>query len=41
MTGALKSALTLAVLAALVLVAAVWGWAALTEPLPKEEPVAI
>ena len=41
MTGALKSALTLAVLAALVLVAAVWGWSALTEPLPREEPVAI
>jgi hypothetical protein len=41
MSGALKSALTLAVLAVLVLVAAVWGWAALTEPLPQEEPVAI
>lgn len=41
MSGALKSALTLAALAVLVLVAAVWGWAALTEPLPQEEPVAI
>jgi hypothetical protein len=41
MTGALKSALTLAVLAVLVLFAAVWGWGALTEPLPQEEPVAI
>ena len=41
MTGALRSALTLAVLALLVLAAAVWGWSALTEPLPQEEPVAI
>ena len=41
MTGALKSALTLAVLGLLVVVAAVWGWAALTEPLPEDEPVAI
>jgi hypothetical protein len=41
MSGALKSALTLAVLALLVVVAAVWGWAALTEPFPEEEPVAI
>jgi hypothetical protein len=41
MSGALKSALTLAVLAGLVLVAALWGWAALTEPLPEDEPVAI
>ena len=41
MSGALRSALTLAVLALLVVVAAVWGWAALTEPLPQEEPVAI
>jgi hypothetical protein len=41
MSGALKSALTLAVLALLVAVAAVWGWAALTEPFPEEEPVAI
>ena len=41
MSGALRSALTLAVLAGLVLLAAVWGWAALTEPLPQEEPVAV
>jgi hypothetical protein len=40
-TGALKSALTLVVLALLVVVAAVWGWAALTEPFPEEAPVAI
>jgi hypothetical protein len=41
MSGALKSALTLAVLGLLMVVAAVWGWAALTEPFPQEEPVAI
>ena len=41
MSGALRSALTLAVLALLVVVAAVWGWAALTEPFPEDEPVAI
>ncbi len=41
MTGALKSALTLTALALLLVVATVWGWAALTTPLPKEEPVAI
>ena len=41
MSGALRSALTLAVLAVLVLVAALWGWAALTEPFPRDEPVAI
>ena len=41
MTAALRSGLTLAVLALLVAVAAVWGWAALTEPFPTEEPVAI
>jgi hypothetical protein len=40
-TGALKSALTLAVLVLLVLVAAAWGWSALTQPFPQEEPVAI
>jgi hypothetical protein len=40
-SGALKSALTLAVLALLVVVAAIWGWAAFTEPLPEDEPVAI
>lgn len=41
MSGALRSALTLAVLGLLLVVAAVWGWAALTEPLPENEPVAI
>ena len=41
MSGAARSALTLAVLAGLVLVAAMWGWAAFTEPFPEEEPVAI
>ncbi len=41
MSGALKSGLTLVVLALLLVVAAVWGWAALTEPFPQEEPVAI
>jgi hypothetical protein len=40
-SGALKSALTLAVLGLLVVVAALWGWAALTEPFPEDEPVAI
>jgi hypothetical protein len=41
MTGAARSALTLTVLAVLVLIAAVWGWAAFTEPFPEDEPVAI
>ena len=41
MSGAARSALTLTVLAVLVLLAAVWGWAALTEPFPEDEPVAI
>ena len=41
MSGALRSALTLAVLGLLVVVAAIWGWAALTEPFPEDEPVAI
>ncbi len=41
MTAVLRSGLTLAVLALLVVVAAVWGWAALTQPFPKDEPVAI
>jgi hypothetical protein len=40
-TGAARSALTLTVLAVLVLIAAVWGWAAFTEPFPEDEPVAI
>lgn len=41
MTGALKSALTLAFLGLLVVVGAIWGWVALTEPFPEDEPVAI
>ncbi|KQV63297.1 hypothetical protein ASC64_16980 [Nocardioides sp. Root122] len=41
MSGALRSALTLAVLALLVVVASLWGWAAFTEPFPKDEPVPI
>ena len=41
MTAALKSGLTLMVLALLLCVAAVWGWGALTKPFPKDEPVAI
>jgi LytR cell envelope-related transcriptional attenuator len=41
MNGAARSALTLAVLAGVVVVAAVWGWAAFTEPLPEDGPVAI
>src|SRR5690606_29282714 len=42
MSGALKSALTLAVLALLVVIAGAWGWSALTAPLPHhDEPVAI
>lgn len=38
MSAPLKSALTLLVLAALLLVAAVWGWQAATKPLPSSEP---
>jgi hypothetical protein len=41
MSAGLRSAVTLAVLAGLVLIGTVWGWAALTKPFPKEEPVAI
>ena len=41
MTPGIRSGLTLAFLAALVLIAAAWGWSALTEPLPRDEPVAI
>jgi hypothetical protein len=41
MSGALRTALTLAVLGLLVVVAAIWGWAALTKPFPQDEPVAI
>jgi len=38
MSASLKSALTLLVLVALMLVAAVWGWQAATKPLPSSEP---
>lgn len=41
MTAGLKTAITLGVLTLLVIIAAVWGWAALTEPFPQDEPVAI
>ena len=38
MTASLRSALTLLVLGALLLVAAVWGWRAATKPFPSSEP---
>ncbi len=38
MSAGLRSALTLAVLALLVLVGALWGWAAFTEPFPETSP---
>ena len=38
MPAALKSALTLLVLAALLLVAGIWGWQAATKPFPTSEP---
>lgn len=41
MSGAMKSALTLTFLGVLLVVASVWGFAALTEPFPEDEPVAI
>lgn len=41
MSGALRSALTLAFLGLLVVVATLWGWSAFTEPFPEDEPVAI
>ena len=41
MSAGLRTAITLGVLTLLVLVAAVWGWSALTEPFPEDEPVAI
>jgi hypothetical protein len=40
-TAGLKTAITLAVLGLMMVVAAIWGWAALTEPFPEDEPVAI
>lgn len=41
MTAGLRSALTLAGLVAIVLVATLWGWAAFTEPFPEEEELPI
>lgn len=41
MTAGARSALTLLALGLLLIAATVWGWAALTEPFPKNEPVAI
>lgn len=41
MTAGLRSALTLAGLVGVVLVATLWGWAAFTEPLPELEEVPI
>ena len=41
MTAGARSALTLLVLGLLLVGATVWGWGALTEPFPQDEPVAI
>jgi hypothetical protein len=41
MSGALRSALTLATLGLIVVVATLWGWSAFTEPFPEDEPVPI
>jgi hypothetical protein len=41
MSGALRSALTLATLGLLVVAATLWGWSAFTEPFPEDEPVPI
>lgn len=41
MTAGLRTAVTLGVLGLMVVVAAIWGWAALTQPFPEDEPVAI
>lgn len=38
MTASLKSALTLLALGALLVIAAVWGWHAVTKPFPSTEP---
>lgn len=38
MTASIKSALTLLTLVALLLIAALWGWQAVTKPLPSSEP---
>ena len=41
MSAGARSGLTLLTLALLLVVATVWGWRALTEPLPKDDPIAI
>ncbi|MDR7254616.1 hypothetical protein J2X46_003614 [Nocardioides sp. BE266] len=41
MSGALRSALTLAFLGLIVVVATMWGWSAFTEPFPEDDPVPI
>lgn len=41
MSAGLRSALTLGGLVVIVLVATLWGWAAFTEPFPKEEEIPI
>jgi hypothetical protein len=41
MSGAARSGLTLLGLGVLLVVATAWGWNALTEPFPSDEPVAI
>lgn len=41
MTAAARSGLTLLALGLLLVAATVWGWSALTEPFPQDEPVAI
>ncbi len=41
MSAAARSGLTLLTLAMLLVVATLWGWSALTKPLPRDEPIAI
>ena len=41
MSTVTRSGLTLLVLGVLLVVATAWGWSALTEPFPSDEPVAI
>lgn len=41
MTAGARSGLTLLTLGLLLVVATVWGWRALTEPLPQDDPIAI
>jgi len=40
-SAGLRSGLTLLALGLLLVAATVWGWGALTEPLPQDDPVAI